>query len=140
MSFWTSLAKKYHIYPVYYVYNNKTIEELIEYLPLDKDELLDIYGINENKIERFGQEILSVILEYCKKQYEEEINKLVTIRERIKNYNNLESLEETFDDLTLIKLAVEKPSSLDELLDIEGFPEENIEIFGEYLIKQIKRL
>lgn len=45
----------------YQVFNNKVLDELVEKLPSNNEELLEINGLSEKKIEMFGSEILKVI-------------------------------------------------------------------------------
>ncbi|MDR0732711.1 MAG: HRDC domain-containing protein [Dysgonamonadaceae bacterium] len=54
--------------PAYGVFSQKTLYELVHYLPTDKKSLLKINGIGEKKIVRFGQEIIEIIGEYCEEK------------------------------------------------------------------------
>jgi hypothetical protein len=133
-----TLSKKYNLYPIYMVFGNDTITEITEYIPIQLDELKKIKGLGEKKISLFGNEILQTTINYITKTFTKEIDFLKNIRERIKNYNNINSIEETFDDITLINLIICKPSTLEELTKTKNFPENNIPIFGNYLLTQLK--
>ena len=57
---------RYHIaekekVPSYYVFNDKTLLEIIIKKPKDKYELLNVYGIGENKCNKYGEMILSEV-------------------------------------------------------------------------------
>ncbi len=51
--------------PIYYVANSATLEEMAKYLPLDEKDLNQITGFGEAKIEKYGQQFLSIIQTYC---------------------------------------------------------------------------
>lgn len=50
--------------PIYMVANNKTLIELTNYLPGTTDQLLQISGFGEAKVEAFGDEFLKIIKEF----------------------------------------------------------------------------
>lgn len=54
--------------PAYSVFSQKSLYELVHFLPTDKKSLLKINGIGEKKIAQFGQEMIEIIREYCKEQ------------------------------------------------------------------------
>jgi ATP-dependent DNA helicase RecQ len=49
--------------PPYVVFSDKTLKELSNIMPLDKEEMLNIHGIGEVKFERYGQAFLKLIEE-----------------------------------------------------------------------------
>lgn len=51
--------------PIYLVANSKTIVEMADYLPQTKSDLLKINGFGEVKYEKFGEQFLEVIRDYC---------------------------------------------------------------------------
>jgi hypothetical protein len=51
--------------PTYMVLPHKSILELVKYLPVSLKELKTIKGIGQAKIKQFGDEIISMIKEYC---------------------------------------------------------------------------
>ena len=55
-----------HNMPIYYVANSASLEELAQYLPQDEKELKQITGFGEAKIEKYGQQFLSVIQTYAR--------------------------------------------------------------------------
>ena len=58
------IADKENI-PPYVVFNDATLQEMAEFLPLSEVEMLDINGVGERKLERFGGAFLSLIREHC---------------------------------------------------------------------------
>ncbi|MCL5128355.1 helix-turn-helix domain-containing protein [Algibacter sp. L4_22] len=49
----------------YQVFNQKTLYEMCETLPLSKAELLEVNGMGKTRVEKYGTEILKVIKGYC---------------------------------------------------------------------------
>ena len=47
--------------PVYMVLSNRSIEELSEKMPINKDELYSIHGLGPSKVARYGDEILRLV-------------------------------------------------------------------------------
>lgn len=47
--------------PAYVIFNDKTLQDLLEKLPSTNEELLNIHGMGEKKVERFGNELLEII-------------------------------------------------------------------------------
>lgn len=57
------IADKENI-PPYIVFNDATLQEMAEFLPTSKVEMLEINGVGERKFERFGQAFMSLIKEH----------------------------------------------------------------------------
>lgn len=129
-----NLSKKHKIYPVYMIYNNQTIQDIIDAMPLTIEDLHNIKGIGAKKIEQFGNDILLSIQSTCFVFYDNEVEYLKKIRDKIAKYN---SIETPFDNTALLALILQKPKSAEDLKNIPHFPKEYIEIFGKYLIKQL---
>lgn len=51
--------------PIYLVAGSKTLEEMAEYLPFTKEDLLKINGFGPAKAEKYGEMFLEVIRQYC---------------------------------------------------------------------------
>lgn len=58
------IADKENI-PPYVVFNDATLQEMAEFLPLTETEMLEINGVGERKLERFGEAFLNLIQEHC---------------------------------------------------------------------------
>lgn len=54
------IADKENI-PPFVVFNDATLQEMAEFMPTTNDELLNINGVGERKLERFGQAFLTLI-------------------------------------------------------------------------------
>jgi len=57
------LARKNNM-PAYIILSNKTLDELCRFKPTNKLELLQIIGIGEAKLKKYGNEIIKIIYEY----------------------------------------------------------------------------
>ncbi|VEU80565.1 restriction endonuclease [Haploplasma axanthum] len=136
----TTLAKQHKLFPVYLVYNNATIEEIVLKKPLTLEELKDITGITENKISLFGKNILELITRYSEDSKIEIKKELILERQKISKYNNLKNEYAAYNDVVLEDLVKKLPTTLEELKQIKGFKLDNVDLFGEYLIKVIKRI
>jgi len=53
--------------PLFLVLSNRTLREMAASVPKSMAELLQVHGIGPAKMERYGQDFLDVILEYCDK-------------------------------------------------------------------------
>jgi hypothetical protein len=51
--------------PIYMVASGKTIEEMVEFLPQTKTDLLKISGFGKAKVEAYGERFLEIITNYC---------------------------------------------------------------------------
>ncbi|MBU2928830.1 helix-turn-helix domain-containing protein [Winogradskyella psychrotolerans] len=49
----------------YQIFNQKSLYAMCETLPMNKKELLDIHGMGKTRVEKYGNEILKVIKDYC---------------------------------------------------------------------------
>ncbi len=50
---------------IYMVANQATLKEIATYLPLNKKDLLQITGFGKAKVEKYGDEIIEAVEEYC---------------------------------------------------------------------------
>jgi ATP-dependent DNA helicase RecQ len=50
--------------PPYVIFHDSTLREMAENLPADKDSMKKIKGIGEHKLDKYGQQFLSVICQY----------------------------------------------------------------------------
>ncbi len=139
------LAKKHKIYPLYMVYNNTMMEDLIKENPKTKTELLKVKGFGEAKVDLFGENILKVLtenqsnLEPTKSSKEDILyEKLILERVRIAKYNNLKE-QAVYSDKVARNLAKMTPRTKETLEKVYGFNKKNIKIFGEYLISFIAK-
>jgi hypothetical protein len=54
--------------PIYIVAGTNTLDEMARYLPQNLPELRKISGFGDAKTEKYGQQFLDIILEYCKEK------------------------------------------------------------------------
>lgn len=86
--------------PIFLIANSKTILEMSDYLPQTKSDLLKISGFGEAKYEKFGEQFLDVIRDYCEDSGSESaMNELFSRekRERKPKKPKGSSVVETFD-------------------------------------------
>ena len=48
----------------YFIYNNKQIKFIITRKPQTKDELKKIYGFGDIKVDKYGEDIISIVKKY----------------------------------------------------------------------------
>lgn len=131
-----SLSKKHNITPLYLVFNNNTIDELLLKFPTTREELLMVKGFSERRVELYGDDILHLINEE-KNRMDQIKSELIKIRCRIQNYNNLNNVHDVFDDETLLIIAKELPNTVDELQKVSGLSKDKVKLFGNYLVRRI---
>lgn len=64
--------------PPYVLFSDVTLKDLSRYLPETKDEMLMIKGIGEKKFEQFGEDFLSVLLDW--KRNHPDVKKVIPIQ------------------------------------------------------------
>ena len=50
--------------PIYMV-ANRNVKEIATYLPLNKKDLIKLSGFGKAKAEKYGDEILRAVMDYC---------------------------------------------------------------------------
>jgi superfamily II DNA helicase RecQ len=167
------IAKYNNIDPLYLVYTDKVISEIIEQKPKTLEELKMIRGLSDKNINLFGHYLISKLNTFYKYEIpdlhseffdksesnndenvddkrsdgddtKENVNVefvdfLKDLRKRISEYNNLKPLYLVFSNDALEEISLQRPTSMEELKQIKGIGEKKCEIFGEYLIKEIKK-
>lgn len=137
----TKLAKENKIYPVYFVYNNLTIQDIVDKLPTTYKEVSKAHQISKKSAESFGDAIIKNVNEYKKTlSSESHINKLKAIRYQIGKYNNIKNVQDVFQDDVVTELLMKKPKLKADLYKIKGFNKQKVDKFGDYLIKRITEL
>ncbi len=51
--------------PIYMVANRATLTEIATYLPMNKKDLLQISGFGKAKVDKYGDDILQLVQDYC---------------------------------------------------------------------------
>ena len=54
--------------PVFMIFSNTAIRNCCEMLPGDTDSLKEVSGFGKKKVEQFGNEVIEIVLEYCKEK------------------------------------------------------------------------
>lgn len=55
-----TLAKEHDV-PAYVIFHDKTLQEMLQYRPQSTAEMLDISGVGQTKLDRYGEQFLEVI-------------------------------------------------------------------------------
>ncbi|MEG0295166.1 MAG: HRDC domain-containing protein [Clostridium sp.] len=58
----------------YFIFNNKTLDDLIEINPKSKDELLKVQGFGQVKVDKYGDDIIRIISLHDESNNEEILN------------------------------------------------------------------
>lgn len=131
------IAKKYKISPLYNVFNNASLLELEKNQPKTLDALKKIRGFGEKKIALFGKDIIAYFKNSDHKDFKASFEKFLKAeRTKIAKYNNLKP-EAVFSDEVIVNMIENPPQKVADLENIASFDEENIKIFGEYLVRKI---
>ena len=51
--------------PPYIIFSDRTLVDMCEKMPANREEMLNVSGVGENKFERYGEDFLAVILEFA---------------------------------------------------------------------------
>jgi hypothetical protein len=54
--------------PLYMIFSNGAIKNCCEMLPGNKESLLEVSGFGKKKVEQFGDDVIEIILRFCKEQ------------------------------------------------------------------------
>ena len=60
-----ALASEHNV-PPYVIFHDKTLQEMMAYRPQTSSEMLDISGVGQTKLDRYGERFLAVLGEYCR--------------------------------------------------------------------------
>lgn len=113
-------ANKQNI-PQYMVLQQKTMCTLTNFLPQSTEELKQIKGMGKKKSEKYGEELLSIISEYCKEKNIKPSNEIFTIPSTAK-----ESKAKADTKLTSFNLFKEG-KSIEEVAEERGLTSATIE-------------
>ncbi len=148
----------------YHIFTNKVLDEILVKQPTTSEELLEIAGVGPKIISDFGKDIVAIIRKECQsvdeKNHSKE-NDHVTSPKRdsnhISNKENKNLLKMSlvefrttrskdldvkpyyiFTNRTLEDILIKRPSSMKELLNVEGIGSKKAEEFGQGIINLIK--
>ena len=145
-----NISKYNKITPVYLVYNDKTIEDIIYKKPITLESLLEVKGFDSKKVELFGLYLVNKIREFMQVEplvirKETELNKdeftilLKELRKKIATYNKIDKLYNVFNNKTLEEIVEKVPKTETELLEINGIGPVKTELWGKYLLSEINK-
>ena len=145
------IAQYNNISPLYLVYNDKSIKDIILKKPITLEQLLEVHGFDQKKVDLFGLYLVNRIrasleLEPIKQEpLVKEINKeeftvfLKEARKKIASYNKIDKLYNVFNNKTLDEIVEKQPKTKDELSAINGIGPAKMELWGDYLLKEIDK-
>jgi superfamily II DNA helicase RecQ len=146
-----NISKFNKITPIFMVYNDKTLKDLINKKPTKLEELLQVKGFNKKKVDVFGFYLVNKIREFMnldkleKKsgKVKKEINKeefivfLKVTRKKIFSYNKIDKIYNVFNNKTMDEIAELCPTNTAELLKVNGISSVKVKLWGNYLISEI---
>lgn len=149
-----NIAKYNKISPVYLVFNDKTIKDIVYKKPITLESLLEVNGFTQEKVDLFGKYLINKIrifwnLEPLNKRKKEEdkhnVNKeeftlfLKELRKKIASYNKIDKLYNVFNNKTLDEIVEKLPKTKEELLQIKGIGSVKMDLWGEYFLGEINK-
>ena len=131
---WRQQRAKADEVPAYYICNDKTLRDIVEKMPENAEDLHQIYGLGEAKINRFGLEILQVCqtAELPSGRPSEYLQSLPELNERQKHLKQaLEDWRIKVTELEQVSAHTVLPEdSLNDMLD--NTPQQTIDLYGIY--------
>ncbi len=83
--------------PPYVVFTDRTLIDLSFYYPQTKDSLFLMNGLAEQKIKKYGTQLLDVLTEYCRKNHKEDLSYKKNVRKkRVSKSKRLMEVAEKF--------------------------------------------
>ena len=110
------LSKKYNV-PPYIIFQDPSIDAMTTLYPVTLEELQNIPGVGVGKANRYGQEFVKLIKDYCE---DNEIDRPVDIRVRTvanKSVQKISIIQSADRQVALDDIAYAKGLEFDELLD-----------------------
>ncbi|MDY0277186.1 MAG: HRDC domain-containing protein [Acholeplasma sp.] len=139
------LSEKYKFFPIYNVFNNEVLMTIIEKRPKSLEELSKIKGLGAKKIELFGSEIAEFVNSKLigKTKLTSDIDQklfelLIVERAKIAKFIRLTE-DDVYSDKVAGYIAKMKPKDRETLAKVYGIKKENIDIFGDYLLRVISK-
>jgi ATP-dependent DNA helicase RecQ len=115
------LSRKQEV-PPYVIFNDKTLEEIIDIKPIAEHTLIKISGIGETKIERYGEEILKKIRQFLLEKQREDTSLKKLIFSLYKQNNTVSKIKDKLDvDQDQVYLTMEKLLQKGYNIDVREF-------------------
>ena len=117
--------------PAYYIFSNKTLQEMAIKLPQSKEAFLQINGVGDVKVEKYADDFLPIIRYYCKEQG---INSVVDAPKTLNTYDaKSEQLSEYSPELfELLQIKRDKTAKAEGVLPYEVFHDEALKGMATY--------
>lgn len=151
--------------PLYYVYNNKEMEDLVLNQPTTIEHLSQIKGFGEKKCEEYGNDIIEIVKSFLKqsekivetaqeKELKEEIKESEASEEKVEDLRLIKELKKfryqksqeatippylVFNNKEMFALCDKLPSTLEELQKVPGFKEEKVKNYGKDILEIISK-
>jgi superfamily II DNA helicase RecQ len=151
--------------PLYYVYNNKEMEDLVLNQPTTIEHLSQIKGFGEKKCEEYGNDIIEIVKSFLKqsekivetaqeKELKEEIKESEANEEKVEDLRLIKELKKfryqksqeatippylVFNNKEMFALCDKLPSTLEELQKVPGFKEEKVKNYGKDILEIISK-
>lgn len=123
--------------PPYIIFSDKTLTDMVIKLPFNKDEMLFVTGVGENKFEKYGQAFLDAILEFTggvKERLCYEDQEVLELSK--KSSSNRSSAKTGKEDFSLTE-EIRENIKFEELVTISQFVDQLNELRDDKRMKQI---
>ena len=109
--------------PPYVIFSDATLIELATYLPLSKLDMLKMSGVGDVKFNKYGQDFMAAVVEYCEANAEETRIKLKAPQKKKRKQRNRKGEDTNTISLNLFKSGM----SVLEVANERGFTLSTIE-------------
>lgn len=107
--------------PIYLVAGNRTLLKISDFLPVTEADLMKIYGFGPGKVEKYGEQFLSVVRKFCdENQLVSQMNKLQGEKKEKKQAKEKKEKKEKVDSHRLSFELFQSGKSVDEIATERG--------------------
>lgn len=129
--------------PLYTVFSNKTIQNVCTSLPGNKEALLNVSGFGKAKVNQYGDEVLELVLDFCKENNLQPNEILKKKRERKRKQKDIsnpvnEKSKSFFNSPFYNNLSEQSRQSLQKTISQLPFLRPESELTNPYIIEQRK--
>lgn len=132
--------------PLWFIYTNDQLADLILNKPKNKEEFISIPGFGERKYELYGEDIIKIIWDKEPEKVNHEAQVInEKLYEELRRYRFEMSKKENikpyfiYTNEELEQLCIHKPTTKDEFVSVKGFGIKKYEKYGEDIINIIKK-
>lgn len=139
-------AKKRNITELYFIYNNKTLEQIVLEQPTTKEQLLKISGFGERKWEDYGEDIIEIVKSFQLVHKDDAITKSsdelpsTPLVKELRKFRFQKAEEENikpyliYNNKEILGLIEAMPKTKEELLQVKGFGETKVAKYGDDIL------